>query len=266
MGCRNRAYVARGYSQPPSIENFATHPFFREMEAKEAGTSAAPEEASQSAAAQPGAAGKPAMPAATSAPASAPAPPAQLFDLLSLHDVSLSSPKLPTYWRGCLLSIPNLFWGDLCAVLRFPCRHMSPKNSRLFLGDVEQVYKPVRVPHVLPMLSGYRHQQQAPLQQHLRLQRPPTRMKVGLPSWMPRLHQPALRSLSQSRPPPWMTTGMHSRYTCSSACIFYLAPGSIDAGITNFATYWKPVQCVQLAAPAALGLCRSCMKRMLNMF
>ncbi|BDA46427.1 probable ADP-ribosylation factor GTPase-activating protein AGD5 at N-terminal half [Coccomyxa sp. Obi] len=96
---RNRAYVARGYSQPPSIENFATHPFFEEMKAKETGSSSAPEEASQSAAAQPSAGAKPAAPAAkalhsaaaVSAAASAPAPPAQLFDLLSLHDAPAAS-------------------------------------------------------------------------------------------------------------------------------------------------------------------------------
>lgn len=95
--CRNQAYAARGYSQPPSIENAANHPFLKDLEAKENGGSQAAEETSQAGAAQPSTAAKPPavasrplqLPASTAkaAPAAAPQP-AQLFDLLSLHDVS----------------------------------------------------------------------------------------------------------------------------------------------------------------------------------
>ena len=125
LGCRNRAYVARGYSQPPSIENFATHPFFQEMEAKEVGSSAASGEATQSAAVQgakPAASAAKALQssAATPAAASAPAPPAQLFDLLSLHDVSSVPPDLPC---TCLLSLHHQFGGNPCAV------GVHPKNE-----------------------------------------------------------------------------------------------------------------------------------------
>ncbi|KAK9906359.1 hypothetical protein WJX75_000511 [Coccomyxa subellipsoidea] len=101
---RNQAYAARGYSQPPSIENAANHPFLKELEAKEAGGSARPEEAGRTAAAQPSAAPKPSAvaakplqpPASTAKPAPVAAPqPAQLFDLLSLHDAPAVSTATP---------------------------------------------------------------------------------------------------------------------------------------------------------------------------
>lgn len=108
--CRNQAYAACGYSQPPSIENAASHPFLKELEAKEAGGSATPEEAGRTAAAQPSAAPKPSAvaakplqpPASTAKPAPVAAPqPAQLFDLLSLHDVSIRCSQILKNLAGC---------------------------------------------------------------------------------------------------------------------------------------------------------------------
>ena len=93
------------------------------------------------------------------------------------------------------------------------------KDTEGYIEMIEALEIMLKFSSLFDNVSGYRHQLQALLQ---RLQRRRARMKAGLPFWMPRLHQSVLCSLPQTRPPPWMTTGMHSRYTCS---VRYLALG-----------------------------------------
>lgn len=125
---RNRAYVDRAFAQPPSIDNAASHPFLRQLEAAEGG--AASDSPVPGAAAE-GASSTGLSRSATPVPLPAPAegrrppapppppaaPPAHLFDLLSLDDV----------WASPI----HLFHAsDACCLMRMCERHCA-----LSLGD-----------------------------------------------------------------------------------------------------------------------------------
>ena len=135
--CRNQAYAARGYSQPPSIENAGHHPFLKELEASEAGGSAAAKETAHTAAAQPSAAAKPSTVAskpsqppvstAKAAPAAAPQP-AQLFDLLSLHDVSLQL-AIKHYYLLCRTLCARHVWTHSICCMMFRIRECEFHGS-----------------------------------------------------------------------------------------------------------------------------------------
>ena len=111
MVCRNRAYADRAYSSPPSIENAAQHPFLRQFDEAEDGDSAEgaaagseAEQRSRTATPVPQAIPAPATKqaaAAAQAKAAAEKPPAQLFDLLSMDDVSCCLDPAPVVLDTC---------------------------------------------------------------------------------------------------------------------------------------------------------------------
>lgn len=223
--CRNRAYAARGFSQPPSIENAASHPFLKELDAKESDKSPAADEASPASAAQQSAAARPAVaaPKAVRAPAAAPvlaaasaAPPAQLLDLLSLDDVSklpLRAPQSSIMHNSCDAFSPH--------VSCLACRRHELDIFICIPGDIS----------VKRMRDCCRHQQQALLPRRYRPLPLPHRMRAGLPSWMLRLLPPPLLSPPLSRLSHQMTTGMLSRCAicpCTKCCHACLSPRFFD--------------------------------------